>query len=78
MVVAGSFVFKLIVLAISAEPNNHHAVSLDFLDRSKMFSVLESNIPRSPKLSNPHDLISPSSDFLLITEEHLLIKFSKL
>ncbi|MEI7564013.1 MAG: hypothetical protein WCJ39_10735, partial [bacterium] len=78
IVVAGSLGFRLMVLAISVAPNNHPAVSLDFLDRSKMFSVLERSIPRSPKLSNPHALMSHSSDFLLITLEHLLIKFSRL
>gem|GEM_PF-1169855 len=66
-----------IFVLISIIPNNHTSAHLDLFARSSMVSPFANNTPRSPKSSRAHALINHSTDFLLITEAHLLMKSSK-
>jgi hypothetical protein len=76
IIASGWVGLSVILLVTSMFQNNHHHISLDFLDRSRMVSILCNKVPRSQKSSNAPDLMSHSSDFLLTTGEHLLTKSS--
>jgi hypothetical protein len=73
---SGCVGLSAILFVTSMFPNNPQLISLDFFDRSSNVSLLCNKVPRSQKSSKAPDLMSPSSDFLLITFEHLLMKSS--
>jgi len=67
---------NVILVLISIIPNNHPTVSFDFFAHSRIVSLFANKTPRSQKLSNAHDFISHSMDFLFTIEAHLLMKSS--